>query len=223
MIHLEHSAEAVTSINLQLFAEDDKKDDVLDDKKVDDKKPDDRKVDAEYASRLRREAENERKAREAVEKDRDELRKYREDRERKDLEEQKEFQKLADKERKLREDAEAKHKEELSARDKRYIRAEVRAAAIKAGILDTDDVNAMDISDLRMDDAGNVIGVDEFVKAQAEKKPHWFKAADEADDKSKQPPASKPKGTDKSKPFDAAKMDDKEWAAYKKRMLTGAA
>jgi chromosome segregation ATPase len=80
-------------------------------------------------------------------------------------------------------DVEHEYGEKLSAADKRYVRAEVRAAAIKAGIIDADDVDSMDLSDLRIDEDGNVTGVDTLMAAHKERKPHWFKAEKSTDEK----------------------------------------
>lgn len=72
---------------------------------------------------------------------------------------------------------EAEYGEKLTASERRYVRAEVRASAIREGIIDPDDVNSMDLSDLRVDDEGNVSGVAELIAASKERKPHWFKSA----------------------------------------------
>jgi hypothetical protein len=109
-------------------------------------------------------------------------------------------------------DTEAEYAQKLSAADKRYIRAEVRAAAIKAGIIDADDVNSIDLSDLRIDDEGNVTGVDELMAAHKERKPHWFKGERKPDEKveRKVTPVTPQRKTGESS-TDYATLGDDDW------------
>ena len=97
-------------------------------------------------------------------------------------------------------DVESEYKEKLTASERRYVRAEVRAAAIKAGIIDPDDVNSMDLSDLRVDDDGNVLGVEDLIAAGKERKPHWFKGAksEEKTEKAERKVVTPPRKSDPS-------------------------
>lgn len=134
-----------------------------------------------YARQLRgREAYARTKLADA-ERERNELRTTVDARNAKDLEEQKKFKELADIEKQKRVDTEQDRDEKLKVSDIRYIRAEVRAAAIKAGIVDPKDVNNFDVTDLRIDEDGNIVGVDEFVATQKTAKPHWFKQEQQSD------------------------------------------
>jgi flagellar biosynthesis GTPase FlhF len=158
---------------------------------------------AEYARDLRKREAAARKKYDDAEKSRAELAKWREERENAELAEQKKFQELADKERKAREKHEADSAVKLKEKDARYIRAEVRAAAIRAGIHDPKDVNNFDISDLRLDDNDEVAGIDDFVAAQKAAKPHWFKQAEGA------PP--KPGGTPPPPRGKEGKNESTDW------------
>lgn len=108
-------------------------------------------------------------------------------------------------------DIESEYQQKLSASDKRYVRAEVRAAAIKAGIIDPDDVNSMDLSDLRLDDEGNVTGVDEMIAASKERKPHWFKAEKKAEEKEQKRTVTTPARKESDSSLDYAKVGDDDF------------
>ena len=72
-------------------------------------------------------------------------------------------------------DAEAKVKTIEATANEKVLRAELRALAREAGILDLDDLKLMDVSGLKVDDEGNVTGADALIKAFKEAKPYKFK------------------------------------------------
>jgi hypothetical protein len=140
--------------------------------------------DESYVKSLRDEAKRSREARQEIERERDDLKKSVEAREKKELEEKQQFKELLDKERAEREADSKKSAEALKARDRRVILAEAKALAVKAGIIDADDVKgAIDLDDLRIDDDGNVVGLAEKIDALKAAKAHWFKGDDKAESK----------------------------------------
>ncbi|MGZ5055858.1 MAG: phage scaffolding protein [Methylobacter sp.] len=77
---------------------------------------------------------------------------------------------------KAKDEAEA-HKAELQSKaDQRIIRAELKAEAIKAGMIDLDGLKLADLSAIKLDENGEVIGADELMKTLKESKPYLFKA-----------------------------------------------
>lgn len=69
--------------------------------------------------------------------------------------------------------AEEERERALQTANERLLRGEVKAAAAKAGFIDPDDAFALlNRSEAKIDDDGNVDGIDEALKALAEAKPH---------------------------------------------------
>lgn len=147
-------------------------------------KPDDQgKYEQAYVTRLRnRIAELRTKNTElttekaTVETERNELKKFKETTEQAELEKKGEYekarQKLQAREREIEQE-----KESIKAEgDKRFVLAEAKAAAIKAGIVDANDIASVDLSDLKIDANGTITGLDDKIKAVKESKPHWFSA-----------------------------------------------
>jgi hypothetical protein len=102
---------------------------------------------------------------------------------------------------------------EKAAQD-RLLRAELKAAAIKAGITDLDGLKLADTSKLKLNDTGEIEGLDDFMKSFKEAKPYLFSAAGS----SSSTPGKKPdpKGNE---PLDATKMSPEEYAKAKAKML----
>jgi Na+-translocating ferredoxin:NAD+ oxidoreductase RnfC subunit len=139
----------------------------------------------DYVKGLREEAKVNRVTAEQLKAEKEELAKKIADAEKAELEKKGELQQLLDKERKEREDERKQLNEKMTAADRRFILAEAKAAAIKAGIVDPSDVkNGIDVSDLRIDDDGNVPGLEDKIAKLKESKPHWFKG-DKKDDEDK--------------------------------------
>jgi hypothetical protein len=130
----------------------------------------------EYAQRLRNEAAAARSEAQTIAAERDELKKYREDREAAELKEQKEFEKLANIEKQKREDAETRHAAELGKRDARIVSQAVRSAAVEAGIIDPDLATLIPKGDVKIDaTTDDVVGAAEAVAAYKAAKPGLFK------------------------------------------------
>ena len=100
--------------------------------------------------------------------------------------------------------------------DKRVMRAELKALAIKEGILDLDGLQFADIDKLKWDEKGeNLVGADEVLKALKEAKPYLF-GSTSGSSTTKTPP--KP---GEAKPFDARTASPEEYEAAKKKMIAG--
>ncbi len=119
--------------------------------------------------------------------------------------------------KKFAEEAAAKAEETAAARETsandRIIRAELKAEAIKAGMVDLDGLKLADLSKVKLNDAGEVEGADELMKALKEAKPYLFGGA--ANTSNTDTP---PKKKDNSKPKTAKDMDAAEWKAEKKKL-----
>lgn len=101
--------------------------------------------------------------------------------------------------------------------DQRIIRAELKASAIKAGIIDSDALKLLDISGVRLGDAGEVEGAEELLMKFKEAKPHFFAAATTPSTSStaRTPPAKPASGKK------AAEMTNQEFAAAMARINRG--
>ena len=170
--------------------------------------------DENYVKSLRDESRKRLERSQAAERERDELRAKQEARDKKELEEQQKFRELLDKEREERNREKAELSEKLTAADRRLILAEAKTLAIKAGIIDADDVKAaLDVADLRIDDDGSVPGLKEKIAELKEAKPHWFKESKSKDDDGKKRSVSTPdrKQAADYKGPDYQKMSDAEF------------
>lgn len=101
------------------------------------------------------------------------------------------------------------------AAEERLMRAELKAAAIKNGLVDLDVLKLADISALKLNEHGEVEGVDKFFEDFKKSKPHFFGTA--AGNTSA--PGTKPAPKAGNEPVDVTKMSKDEYAAYKARML----
>lgn len=95
----------------------------------------------------------------------------------------------------------------------RLLRAELKAAAVKAGITDLDGLKLADTSKLKLNDAGEIDGLDEFMTSFKEAKPYLFGTTGG----NTSPPGSKPppKGNE---PLDATKLTKEEYAKAKAKL-----
>jgi hypothetical protein len=109
-------------------------------------------------------------------------------------------------------DADAKVKETHTASDQRIIRAELKAEAIKAGMVDLDGLKLADLSTVTLDDKGEVVGAEAMLKALKEAKPYLFKEASSSSHAGDPPPKEKPK------PFNARTATPEEIQAKAREM-----
>ena len=143
-------------------------------------------VDPDYAARLRREAAEARAEAEAARNESKALKDAEAARVAKNLEDQKEFEKLAAHHKEKAELAERErdeaNKRADSARDSANAEVEkertarkLEAAASKHGLRDLDDVSALDMKLIRKGDNGELLGVDEEFEDLKKRKEHYFK------------------------------------------------
>ncbi|SDR37583.1 hypothetical protein SAMN05443245_5241 [Paraburkholderia fungorum] len=109
-------------------------------------------------------------------------------------------------------DADAKVQETHTAADQRIIRAELKAEAIKAGMVDLDGLKLADLSAVKIDEKGDVVGAEDMLKALKEAKPYLFKEATSSSNPGTPPAKEKPK------PFDARTATPEERKAEAKRL-----
>lgn len=110
--------------------------------------------------------------------------------------------------------ADAKVKEVTSTADQRVIRAELKALALKAGMHDLDALKLADLSGVKLDKDGEVVGAEEMMAALQKAKPYLFK---EPSSSSGEKP---PKPGDQKQKKVSEMTDDERKAEAKKRGLT---
>ena len=74
-------------------------------------------------------------------------------------------------------EAETAAKTANEAANQRVIRAELKAVAIKAGMVDLDGLKMLDLSGVKLDEKGEVVGAEEMIEAAKKAKPFLFGAA----------------------------------------------
>ena len=103
--------------------------------------------------------------------------------------------------------ANAKIAEATSAADKRVIRAELKAEALKAGMIDLDGLQLADLSAVKLNDKGEVEGGAAAIKALKKAKPYLFGATS----------TSTPGNPPRPAPNAGAKVVDLSPEEYRKR------
>jgi len=111
-------------------------------------------------------------------------------------------------------DADAKVKAAQDAADQRVIRAELKAAALKAGMVDLDGLKLADLSSVKLNEAGEVEGAEALMEALKKSKPYLFGAA------SSSTPGTPPKPAD-PKAKKATEMTDEEYAVARAEAVRG--
>lgn len=110
---------------------------------------------------------------------------------------------------KAAEEAAAKIAEASTAAEQRIIRAELKAAAIKAGMIDLDGLKLADLSTVKLAEDGSVDGADALMESLKESKPYLFGAANSSSAPG-QKPAPKP-----AEPKSAKDMSPEEYRKAK--------
>jgi hypothetical protein len=105
---------------------------------------------------------------------------------------------------------------EQAAND-RIIRAELKAEAIKAGLVDLDAMKMLDTSSVKLDEHGNPTGAVELFAALKESKPYLFTAAPVHSSQPNPPPPAPKPGEKKS----AKDMTPEEFAAARRAIASG--
>lgn len=103
----------------------------------------------------------------------------------------------------------AKIKDANTAADQRIIRAELKAAALKAGMHDLDGLKLADISKVKLNDAGEIEGADKLMEDLKKAKPYLF-GTESTSSHHKPPPAGD------TKPKSAMEMSKEEYAAARR-------
>lgn len=119
--------------------------------------------------------------------------------------------------------AQAAHDAELAAirseSGARVIRAELRAEAIRSGIIDLDALRLVDIEGVSIGDDGEVTGADAAIKAFKDAKPYLFtKTEAPLPMVTTSAPARTPAPAAAS-PVDARALDRQQWQAARTRLL----
>ena len=100
--------------------------------------------------------------------------------------------------------------------DRRVIRAELKAHAIRAGIVDLDALKLMDTAGVTLNEAGEVDGADLALARFKEAKPHFFSGSGPSTSSTAKPPPAKPASGRK-----AGEMTHQEFAAAMSRIDRG--
>lgn len=114
--------------------------------------------------------------------------------------------------KKAAEEAKAEKEQTINAANERIIRAELKAEAIKAGMIDLDGLKLADLASVKLNDAGEVEGADKLMEALKAAKPYLFKQPSTSS--SKEPPPNDP-----PKPKDVRHMTKAEYDAFRKSEL----
>lgn len=98
-----------------------------------------------------------------------------------------------------------------TAANQRIIRAELKAAALKAGMVDLDGLKLADLSGVKLNDAGEVEGADKLMEDLKKAKPYLFGTQQHSSNPGN-PPNPNPPAAKK-----AMEMSDAEYAAARKQ------
>ena len=104
-----------------------------------------------------------------------------------------------------------KIKEAQTAADQRIIRAELKAAALKAGMHDLDGLKLADISKVKLNDAGEIEGADKLMEDLKKAKPYLFGAESTSS-------AHKTPNAGENKPKTAMEMTSEEYRAARQKV-----
>ena len=108
--------------------------------------------------------------------------------------------------------ADAKIAEISTAAEQRIIRAELKAAAKEAGMVDLDGLKMADLSGVKLNKDGEIEGVDELMKGLKESKPYLFGTPNTSS--TAKPPDGKP-----PVPKKATEMSKEEYAKAKAALI----
>ncbi|MDE2097780.1 MAG: hypothetical protein KGL39_11065 [Patescibacteria group bacterium] len=109
-------------------------------------------------------------------------------------------------------DAETKAAEAEKRANDRIIIAEMRTAALKAGMVDLDGLKLADLSKVKLNEKGEIEGGDALMEEMKKAKPYLFQTSTNTSSTKE-----KPKGDDQGGKKKATEMTDAEWAAEKKK------
>jgi len=122
----------------------------------------------------------------------------------------------AEKERKSLEEKINGFDSKVSSYEKRMIETEVKAQAISAGIKDVEFVKLVDMSTVRLDDNGNIVGADTVIKDFKTRKPDLFGAEKKFSSSSNSEVPEQ-----KSSKTDARSLSNDDWKKNKHKFMSG--
>lgn len=101
--------------------------------------------------------------------------------------------------------------------EQKYIEAEVKAHAVAAGIKDVEFVKLIDKANIKLDEKGNIVGVEDAINNLKTRKPDWFGVEKKVSSSGNhQFPEN-----DKKVPIDARNMTKEEWNRNKHKFMSG--
>lgn len=112
--------------------------------------------------------------------------------------------------RRASEEAESRIKEATTAANERIIRAELKAAAMKMGMVDLDGLKLADLTKVTLNEQGEVEGAETLMTEMRKAKPYLFGAAQRSSTPGAPPPAKAPLAKK------ATEMTAEEYAAARK-------
>lgn len=115
---------------------------------------------------------------------------------------------------KAKAEAEEKVKATMDAANQRIIKSELKAIALKYGIVDLDGLKLADLSNIKLNDNGEIEGGEDVIKALKEQKPYLFKEPTTTQTTQTPPPPN-------TKPKKATEMTLAEYEAEKRRLTGG--
>lgn len=118
--------------------------------------------------------------------------------------------------KKASEEADAKITAATTAANERIIRAELKAEAIKAGMVDLDGLKLADLSTVKLNDKGEVEGADALMTELKKAKPYLFGATQNTSN-----PAGNPPKPGDTKPKLATEMTAAEYAEQRANIRRG--
>lgn len=89
----------------------------------------------------------------------------------------------------LRQESEQKASERVQAAQANLVRAELKAVALAAGMIDLDGLKLADLSSVTLNDAGEVQGAQVLIQGLQEAKPYLFRATSNSSNPNPPPPA----------------------------------
>ena len=111
-------------------------------------------------------------------------------------------------------DAEALIATSKLAADEKLLRAELKAIALKAGIVDLDGLKLADVSKLKLNEQGELEKGEEFITELKAAKPYLFGTVGATTSTTKGKPAASASNT----PVDVSAMTSEQYRAYKKSL-----
>lgn len=112
---------------------------------------------------------------------------------------------------KAAQEAEAKVKAASDAANDRVLRSELKAAALKAGMIDLDGLKLADLATVKLKDDGSIDGAEAMLEALKKTKPYLFGAVSNTSNTQTPPDPNKPAAKK------ASEMTDAEYAAARKQ------